>query len=241
MPWGKIMYGSIGSASVFKDRKGYFTAGWDEILQKEYKKYLPKSWKPAPDVQKECFNEEKRKWQNCKPPKLSNEHFQRHTKILFNGKNRILYRKSSSKKANPVLYIKHKGVMVTYKQFLKQNGGGNIVSRGQSSTSQNYQILDYELPQNYKILDYELLYKPYSELKIFLDNNTNINMLVIEFIPIEFGVSESTYIYDIQPLKNLINDEAQSHPSYTLESEDITPLYDNLTSDIAEVLAAVKE
>jgi hypothetical protein len=174
-PWGKIMYGNIGNASVFKDKKGYFTADWDEKLQKEYKKYLPKSWKPATDVYKECFNEEKRKWQECKPAKSNIEKFERHKKILLNGKNRVLYKKSSSKKANPVLYIKKKGIMLTYKQFLKQNGGGGGLSKAKSSHKNVYNISDLDNTVKINGIEYIKDKNPQSNNSNDSSNSSNSN------------------------------------------------------------------
>lgn len=35
-------------SSIFKDKKGYYIIQWDPKAQAEYKKYIPKSWKPSP-------------------------------------------------------------------------------------------------------------------------------------------------------------------------------------------------
>ena len=46
---GKIVYDSWSDGSdVYKDSKGYYIIQWDNVKNAEYKKYLPKSWKPAP-------------------------------------------------------------------------------------------------------------------------------------------------------------------------------------------------
>lgn len=46
---GKIVYDSWNDGSdVLKDKNGYYIMQWDVIKEKDYKKYLPKSWKPTP-------------------------------------------------------------------------------------------------------------------------------------------------------------------------------------------------
>jgi hypothetical protein len=43
-------YGSApGGESIYKDSKGYYIVQWDPKTSKEYRKYLPKSWKPDPN------------------------------------------------------------------------------------------------------------------------------------------------------------------------------------------------
>jgi len=47
---GKIIYGSWNDGSdIYKDTKGYYIIQWDPVKETEYKKYLPKSWKPSPE------------------------------------------------------------------------------------------------------------------------------------------------------------------------------------------------
>jgi hypothetical protein len=47
------------------------------------------------------------------------ESFKKYNKVLVNGKSRVVYVKARSRSDNPVLYIKNKGEMITYKKFLK--------------------------------------------------------------------------------------------------------------------------
>ena len=40
-------YGSApGGESIYKDLKGYYIVQWNPKTNKEYRKYLPKTWKP---------------------------------------------------------------------------------------------------------------------------------------------------------------------------------------------------
>jgi len=258
--WGKIMYGNIGSAAVFKDRKGYFTADWDEKLQKEYKKYLPKSWKPAPDVQKECFNEEKRKWQVCKPAKTSYEKFQRHKKILLNGKNRVLYIKSSSKKTDPVLYIKHKGIMLTYKQFLKHNGGGGGLSKTKSANSANSSANDTkdiyiisDLRETVRIDGEEYIKDKDPSTSSGGEKNVPLqDMILFDNIPKKHAILINGRIYDVRglgvwvtqsktttvydPFRKIISEEAKQHINvlYHLTDGDEPDLIDMYLINMTE-------
>jgi hypothetical protein len=56
--------------------------------------------------------------------------FKEYNKAIINGKTRILYVKANTRSTNPIIYIKHNGDMMTYKQFLKhkknKGGGRNI-------------------------------------------------------------------------------------------------------------------
>lgn len=56
--------------------------------------------------------------------------FKPYKKVQVNGKHRTIYIKTSSKSNNPIMYIKHKKEMITYKSFLKlkkmRGGGFNI-------------------------------------------------------------------------------------------------------------------
>ena len=51
---------------------------------------------------------------------MSRKDFVKHNTVNINGRNRVLYKKSSSKSINPVLYIKTKEAYVTYKSYLKK-------------------------------------------------------------------------------------------------------------------------
>ena len=43
----KIVYDSWKDGSdIYKDKKGYYIIQWNPKIEKTYKKYLPKSWKP---------------------------------------------------------------------------------------------------------------------------------------------------------------------------------------------------
>jgi len=46
--------------------------------------------------------------------------FIKHDNIQINNRNRVLYKKSSSKSANPILYIKKHNQYIPYKTYLKQ-------------------------------------------------------------------------------------------------------------------------
>jgi hypothetical protein len=46
---GRIVYDTWKDGSdIYKDSKGYYIFQWDSIKEKNYKSYLPKSWKPSP-------------------------------------------------------------------------------------------------------------------------------------------------------------------------------------------------
>jgi len=57
-----IVYDSWKDGSdVNKDSKGYYIIQWDVVLDKEYKNYLPKSWKPSMEYTIEKSKTKKRK------------------------------------------------------------------------------------------------------------------------------------------------------------------------------------
>ena len=45
---GNIVYGSWKDGSdIYRDSKGYYIIQWDPPTDTDFKKYLPKSWKPT--------------------------------------------------------------------------------------------------------------------------------------------------------------------------------------------------
>lgn len=49
---GRIVYDSWKNGSdIYKDSNGYFIFDWDAVKEKDYKNYLPKSWKPSPPLE----------------------------------------------------------------------------------------------------------------------------------------------------------------------------------------------
>ena len=51
---GRVVYDSWKDGSdVLKDRKGYYVMQWNPKTGKDYKKHLPKTWKPSPEEDKE--------------------------------------------------------------------------------------------------------------------------------------------------------------------------------------------
>ncbi len=58
---GSKVYGSWKDGSdIYKDSKGFYIIQWDPI-KGEFKKYLPKSWKPASNADLICRTNKKMK------------------------------------------------------------------------------------------------------------------------------------------------------------------------------------
>jgi hypothetical protein len=56
---GSIIYGSWKDGSdIYKDSKGYYVIQWDPT-KGEFKKYLPKSWKPIVNTELLCRTSKK--------------------------------------------------------------------------------------------------------------------------------------------------------------------------------------
>lgn len=62
---GKIVWGSWDDGSdVVKDKNGFYVMQWDVENNKEYKKYLPKSWKPIKETIKTLTRVERKRMMN---------------------------------------------------------------------------------------------------------------------------------------------------------------------------------
>jgi hypothetical protein len=92
---------------------------------------------------------------------MSTDKFIEYTTVKISSRNRKLYRKSTSKSTKPILYIKCKGVFITYKSYLKScknkyKGGGNIDNTIEEIANDfiNYSV---ESGKQYNILDTENL------------------------------------------------------------------------------------
>jgi hypothetical protein len=58
---GSKVYGSWKDGSdIYKDSKGFYIIQWDPV-KGEFKKYLPKSWKPAANTELICRTAKKMK------------------------------------------------------------------------------------------------------------------------------------------------------------------------------------
>jgi hypothetical protein len=68
--------------------------------------------------------------------------FIKHDNIQINNKNRVLYKKSSSKSDNPILYIKKNNKYITYKSYLKKIKGGTNMLLPESMFIKNVTIFD---------------------------------------------------------------------------------------------------
>jgi hypothetical protein len=110
------------------------------------------------------------------------EGYKKYKSVVLNNRKRILYTKSNSKSNNPILYINHKGSMMTYKQFLKnmKYKGGTIQNIEGFTTNRN----DF------------IHFANNSALKHNNNNNNNNNNII-----------NKTGIVDIQIDMNSINNE----------------------------------
>jgi hypothetical protein len=68
--------------------------------------------------------------------------FIKHDNIQINNKNRVLYKKSSSKSDNPILYIKKNNKYITYKSYLKKIKGGTNMLLPEGMFIKNVTIFD---------------------------------------------------------------------------------------------------
>ena len=57
---GKIVYGSWKDGSdIYKDSKGYYVIQWNPKTGNDFKKHLPKRWKPAANTRRICRSAKK--------------------------------------------------------------------------------------------------------------------------------------------------------------------------------------
>lgn len=132
-----------------------------------------------------------------------------HNKIKINGKDRLIYCKSTSKSNNPILYIKYKGDYITYNSYLKLNKNkkmrGGIYDEkdydGQINNAANHIIRNNNFSEAYS-----------SGLKdnMTIDNVRNDFIKILSNFNIPYTLDNNT----INTNNNTATIEIKNEPSY---------------------------